>query len=176
MRGYSLLQDMNLFWHFKLCYKGSQMKTSCMCRRCFDNVAKSACQAVVLAACLIMGICCRLAWANSTSCWLQPERSHSSPSDFCHGWSGDGSGHQSQRPSWASSADICFVGKDIRSSSYWVWSCGWTVISRGAMVFYKQYLEHSVTPVCIKIQGDAMVKAFLHGPTTHTGEGWLIPL
>lgn len=31
------------------------------------------------------------------------------------------------------------------------------------MVFSKQYLEHGVTPVCIKIQGDTMAKAFLHG-------------
>lgn len=31
------------------------------------------------------------------------------------------------------------------------------------MVFYKQYLEHGVTPVCIKIQGDTVAKAFLHG-------------
>lgn len=30
------------------------------------------------------------------------------------------------------------------------------------MVFYKQYLEHGVTPVCIKIQGDMVAKAFLH--------------
>lgn len=43
-------------------------------------------------------------------------------------------------------------------------------------MFYKQYLEHSVTLMCIKIQGDALVKAFLHGPATHIGEGWLIPL
>lgn len=36
-------------------------------------------------------------------------------------------------------------------------------LSRGPMVFYKQYLEHGVTPVCIKIQGDMVAKAFLHG-------------
>lgn len=31
------------------------------------------------------------------------------------------------------------------------------------MVFYKQYSEHGVSPVCIKIQGDTMAKAFPHG-------------
>lgn len=30
-------------------------------------------------------------------------------------------------------------------------------------MFYEQYLEHGLIPVCIKIQGDTVAKAFLRG-------------
>lgn len=40
------------------------------------------------------------------------------------------------------------------------------------MVFYKQYLEHDLIPVCVKIQGDTVAKAFLRGqPLTYEKGG-----